>query len=237
MPQWNAITQLLPLGLVVLGGLFVLFRMAAQAAAKTGAEEATKILFRKLEWPELLARELQKSRGLARQDFRFKSYAALWQELRPLAIYDPTILDKQAAGELSKKLTDWYFSEYGGLLLTPQAQPFYFALQDLLSVTSGIAAEWRADRSESSAGDAAMVLGRIFKAQNANDASDVLEYFSASVFKDWEQKGIDLGKTWGDAIKALAKVWTELNRTGAGIRDTSAGREQASVVPCERSGE
>jgi hypothetical protein len=96
-------------------------------------------------------------------------------------------------------------------LLTTQSQAFYFALQDLLGVTCSIAIEWRADRSEGSAGDAVDILRRILKAKTASEASGVLDYFSTSVFENWQQEGVALGKRWRTAIKELAESWTELN--------------------------
>jgi hypothetical protein len=51
-----------------------LFKTAAQDAVKTSAEEGAKMAIRELEWPKEFARELQKSRGLERQELRFRSY-------------------------------------------------------------------------------------------------------------------------------------------------------------------
>jgi hypothetical protein len=65
-----------------------------KTAAKTTAEETAKAVIQQLVWPEELARELQKSRGVERQELRFKSYGALWKELRPLAIYDSTMINE-----------------------------------------------------------------------------------------------------------------------------------------------
>jgi hypothetical protein len=91
--------------------VLLLLRTGSQAAVKATAEEAAKSVLRQVTWPAELARELQKSRGLERQELRFKSYGALWKELRPLAIYDENRIDSNAVRDLSSKLSDWYFSE------------------------------------------------------------------------------------------------------------------------------
>src|SRR5260370_42376107 len=114
MPDLNTMLQLLTLVLLTAGGYWL------QTAAKTTAEEAAKATIQQLKWPGELARELQKTRGVERQELRFKSYGALWKELRPLAIYDATVINKKVVSDLSSRLSDWYFSECGGLLLTPQ---------------------------------------------------------------------------------------------------------------------
>ena len=74
---------------------------------------------RDMEWPAQLTRTLEKTRGVERQELRFRCYGVLWKELRPLAILRSHTADKETVGELSNKLTGWYFSKYGGLLLTP----------------------------------------------------------------------------------------------------------------------
>jgi len=211
MPVLNVVLNLLTLaGLSLCGYLLVMFKTAAQAAVKTSAEEAAKMAIRDLAWPKELARELQKTRGLERQELRFKSYGTLWKELRPLAIYDVARIDKKAAGDLFTKLSDWYFSECGGLLLTPQARDFYFALQDLLRVTSSMPGEWNADRSEELEGDPNFTFREVLRARNAGDAISVLDYFSSSSLEDWPHEAIGLGRKWRGTIKRLGAVWSEL---------------------------
>ena len=211
MPYWDVILHLLTLTLLGLGGyLLVMFRTAAQAAVKTSAEEAAKMAVRDLAWPKEFARELQKSRGLERQELRFKSYGTLWKELRPLAIYDVARIDRKTAGDLFTKLTDWYFSECGGLLLTPQARDFYFALQDLLRVTARMPSDWSADRSEVLEGDLNLTFREVLKARNASEAIGVLEYFSNGSLEDWPHEAIGLGRRWRGAIRELGAIWGEL---------------------------
>jgi hypothetical protein len=208
--DWSVILQVLTLILLLVGGyLVVLFKVGAEAAIKASAQEGVKAAIRELEWPKALARELQKSRGVERQGLRFKSYGGLWKELRPLAIYDPTVIDNKAAGDLLTTLSTWYFSECGGLLLTPQSRDFYFALQDLLRIISKIP-DWSADRSEEVAGSADGILREVLKARNVSDAISVLEYFAASSFEDWDSKGTDLGKVWRGAVRELGAAWEEL---------------------------
>ena len=110
-------------------------------------------LFNSSSGPQSLRGSFKRQGGVERQELRFKSYGALWKELRPLAIYDETIINRKIVSDLSSKLSDWYFSECGGLLLTPQARDFYFALQDLLRATSKFPEDWDTDRSGTSEGD------------------------------------------------------------------------------------
>jgi hypothetical protein len=109
----NTILQVLTLVLLAVGGYALhLLKTGAAAAVKTSAEEAAKATVRELNWTRELARELQKTRGVERQELRFTSYKALWKELRPLAIYDATVVNKKATGDLFSKLSDWYFLAY-----------------------------------------------------------------------------------------------------------------------------
>jgi hypothetical protein len=211
MPDWNVILHLLTLALLGLGGYFLfMFKAATEAAVKTSAEEGAKAALRDLEWPREFARELQKSRGLERQELRFKSYGALWKELRPLAIYDVVKFDKKDAGNLLAKLSDWYFSECGGLLLTPQAREFYFALQDLLRLISTVAISWDANRSEEIEGDTKSTFRELLKARQANGAIRVLEYFDNSSLEDWQEKAMNLGEEWRKSVNQVGRVWSEL---------------------------
>jgi hypothetical protein len=196
-------------------GLFLL-RAGTEAAVKTSAEEAARATIEQLKWPSVLARELQKTRGVERQELRFKGYGALWKELRPLAIYDAAVINKEATGKLSTKLSDWYFSENGGLLLTPQARHFYFALQDLLQTTSRFPQDWSADRSEDYEGAHRNIFHKdVLTARWAdpavNGAISAYDYFSAGAFEDWQDKAADFGKKWREGIDRIAAGWNELD--------------------------
>jgi len=156
---------------------------------------------------EELAQELQKTRGIERQDLRFKSYGLLWKELRPLAVYDSTPITKSDVGALSSKLSDWYFSEQGGLFLTPQSRDFYFALQDLLRITSKTSEEWSTSRTEESIGDQQNILRDVLKSIEANEANETLDYFTRSDFHDWRSVAADHGKQWRNDIRMIAEKW------------------------------
>jgi hypothetical protein len=173
---------------------------------KKSAEEGARAAIQDLEFPREFRRELQKIRGKERQELRFKSYGALWKELRPLAIYDATLLDKQTVEALCSKLSDWYFSDCGGLFLTPEARDFYFTLQDVLQTTSRFHTDWCADRV-----DSAEVSQKIFRelltSRNANGAVDVLDYFSKGDYAQWREEGLLQGKTWRQEIRKIANEW------------------------------
>ena len=211
MLDLNAFLQVLTLVLLAIGGyaLYVL-KMGAEAAVKTSAEEAAKATARNLTWIGELARELEKTRGVERQELRFKSYGKLWKELRPLAIYNSSIINREVVDDLSLKLSDWYFSEYGGLLLTPQARDFYFALQDLLQVTSKTPEDWSATRFKESEGGHKLIFQEILMEMGSNDAISVLDYFSEGSFQNWREKAPDLGKKWRLEVKKIAEAWNSL---------------------------
>ncbi|HWX58807.1 hypothetical protein [Bradyrhizobium sp.] len=206
MPDLNTTLQLLTLLLLAAGGYWL------QAVAKTTAEEAAKDAIQRLKWSGELARELQKTRGIERQELRFKCYGALWKELRPLAIYDTTVIDKTVASDLSAKLSDWYFSDCGGLLLTPQARDFYFALQDLLRATSKLE-DWETDKHEDSSDVSERpVFQSVLKENSADGAIEAMKYLSAAVPEDWQDKAADHAKNWREGINRVAKAWNKLNK-------------------------
>lgn len=208
MPDVNTTLSTLTVVLLAIGGyLLYLLRTGTEAAIKTSAEEAAKRTIQELRWPAQLAQELQKTRGVERQELRFKSYGSLWKELRPLAVYDATPISRTVVGSMSSKLSDWYFSEYGGLLLTPQARDFYFALQDLLRSTSKFPEEWDADRSEESVGN----QQKVFRNVLSDEGNKVLDYFSSSNFEDWHVEAIKQGKMWRASVNQVATNWSKLD--------------------------
>jgi hypothetical protein len=213
MVEWNSILSALVFGLFALGAyLVVLVRKSIEVAVKTTAEETAKATIQQLRWPAELAQELQKTRGVERQELRFKSYGALWKELRPLAIYDETVINKEVTACLSSKLTNWYFSESGGLLLTSQTRDFYFALQDLLRATSKFPENWEAERLEASKGAERFILETVLKARRAEGAISTLEYFSKDVFENWHYDAAELAKKWREGINNVAAAWNELDK-------------------------
>jgi hypothetical protein len=203
----NALALLLGLGAYVL----LLLRTGSQAAVKASAEEAAKSALRQFTWPADLARELQKSRGLERQELRFKSYGALWKELRPLAVYDESLIDKSTVRNLSSKLSDWYFSECGGLLLTPQVREFYFALQDLLRATAQFPGEWQTSRPAASDMTEKDMFVAVLRARGAQGAIDALQFVGTSDLRTWQSEAQEHAAKWKAGINHLATVWKELD--------------------------
>lgn len=198
----------------VLGYLFARFKDGVDTAVKTSAEEGVKATMKEITWPADLAKELQKTRGVARQELRYKSYAKLWSQLRPLAIYDSTLINKESIENLSLDLSNWYFSEDGGLLLTPQARDFYFALQDLLRTVAKTPREWYADRSEETQGDLKkefIALLTDLQIQDAVEVIQALDEFSTAKRKGWQDQAPDLGDKWRTAIKKVVTCWDEVN--------------------------
>lgn len=125
MDFWNTLLNSVTLVTVVGGfGLFIL-RTVTKSGIEKATETAVSAAFDKYQWPVVLARELEKTRGIERQALRFKSYGALCNALRPLAIYDDNSFSNEEAQKMNTDLSDWYFSESGGLLLTPQARNFF----------------------------------------------------------------------------------------------------------------
>lgn len=207
MTSWNAIPDVVLVALLALGGYGLL---ATRAAVKSGAERVVEAVVRELHWPAELARELERTRGIERQGLRYKSYGLLWKELRPLAIYDANVIDKKAVAKLSGRLSDWYFSECGGLLLTPQARDFFFALQDFLQLVSGVAEDWSVHRSSRSQGEHHDIFRDVLNV-HSSAAAAVTDYFQTDAFENWQERAPELGKIWREGINAVAEAWTELD--------------------------
>jgi hypothetical protein len=151
------------------------------------------------------------------------SATELWGKLRPLAIYDATVIDKKSASDLSSNLSNWYFSECGGLLLTPQARDFYFALQDLLRATSRVSEDWVAERPEKS-GDEKHIFQELLKARSADaaigadaangaaEAFRAFEFVSTVALEDWQKLAAGFAKDWREGINTIAEVWQQLDK-------------------------
>lgn len=200
MTDWGTVLQGLTLALVAGVGVFM----------KKSAEEGARAAIQDLEFPREFRRELQKIRGKERQELRFKSYGALWKELRPLAVYDTTPLDKQAVETLCSKLSDWYFSDCGGLFLTPEARDFYFTLQDVLQTASRFHFDWSANRVDS-AEMSQTIFRDLLTSRNATGAIDVLDYFSKGDYDQWREKGLPQGKIWRQEISTVANEWSKFD--------------------------
>ena len=73
---------------------------AVMAGAKIAAEEGTKTAIKNANWQIELRQEIEKSRGVKRQELKFKSYGSLWNRLRPLAIYSDKPMNRATLGAL-----------------------------------------------------------------------------------------------------------------------------------------
>lgn len=212
MIEFSVMLQLLMFCLLGLGWYSLrLLKTGTEAFVKTTAEETAKATIQELKWPGELARELQKTRGVERQELRFISYGALWKELRPLAIYDSAVINQKAAHDLSTALSNWYFSEHGGLMLTVQARDFYFALQDLLRATSKFPEDWQCDRPDEAEEAERKVFQALLRANGAEGAIAAIEYLSNRAPEDWQSKGAQLAKEWRKGINDVAKAWNRLD--------------------------
>jgi hypothetical protein len=70
---------------------------------------------------------------------RFTAYGSLWSQMNELAIYSATPFDERVAQSLGERLSAWYFSAEGGMLLSATARDFYFGLQHVLRKLSDVA--------------------------------------------------------------------------------------------------
>jgi hypothetical protein len=207
----NVILQVATLAVVTVGGyLLRLGKTGLEEGVKASAKKGAEVAIENYNWPQKLSQELQKVRGAERQELRFKAYGLLWSKQRPLAIYDHSVLDGAAAKKLSAELSDWYFNEDGGLLLTRHVRDFYFALQDLLR--SAGAQEWRAERSPEAPRE--MFTGLLAR-EGLLGAQDALEYLTgpdgAGVDpNEWPGPAASLAKRWRQDIARLATRWDRL---------------------------
>jgi hypothetical protein len=202
----NAIPGILVLALLT--GLLTIGRGAVEAWVTKWSEQGAVNAINKANWPEKLAQELEQARGIERQEIRFKSYGALWSNLRPLAIYGPGVLNRSTAETLSKALSDWYFSDCGGLLLTAPVREFYFALQDLLRAITKDGSDWEADRSSE---DPEQLFREVLQRESLTGALDTLGKLKTLDISKWPQEARALGKTWRKDIPKLATHWRSLS--------------------------
>jgi hypothetical protein len=185
---------------------------AAKAAAEAGAKSGAELAIKNANWPTELQQILERTRGTERQEQRFEAYAQLWKQQRPLAIYDTTRLDTKTAASLSSGLSDWYFSELGGLMLTAHVRDFYFALQDLLR---GVGSQpgWRAERFGQ---DIDSTFRSVLEEAGAHDAIATLDYLKTfevadKDVSDWPGTAGSHAKKWRTDIGKLVDVWSGLS--------------------------
>lgn len=195
----------------VIGGVLV---VGLRTAVTTGVTNAVQTGFDRANWPEKLRQELQQVRGSERQELRFKAYGALWAKQRPLALYDTHGVYPGVVRKLSRDLSDWYFSDAGGLLLTGAVRDFYFAFQDLLRLVAA-KDDWRAERSTMPAKD---IFVQVLKDEKRSDALATLDYLdglgkAGTVPADWPQQAGLHARKWKDDVEELGKAWDRLADT------------------------
>jgi hypothetical protein len=174
-----------------------------EQAAKAQAGEVIKEINRKA----VLDRELEKRRGTERQELRFISYGRLWAEMRPLALYDDSRIDQKTTGEMSKKLSNWYFSETGGLMLTKHNRDLYFALQDLVSIV-GRGDYWETERTD----ETKTRFENLLRRNHLTPALKLAKYLQDAKTEDWPHGDLEeMAAAWRSDVGKLASDWAEID--------------------------
>jgi hypothetical protein len=188
-------------GLAVAGILWPFLRSGVEQAAKDGATEVVS----RITWPAVLGRELEKIRGTERQELRFASYGKLWSAMRPLAIYDDSPIDRDEMKKLGKKLSDWYFSETGGLMLTSHNRDLYFALQDLI-IAVGREDDWKAERTTKPE----VGFEKVLRSRGLNPA--LMSHLETAKSQDWPSDNLgNMAAEWRRDIPKLVGGWGKLD--------------------------
>ena len=213
----GAVLNLILLALIAIGALlWRLFGSAADRAVVGRVDE----LMAELNRASVLARELEKTRGTERQELRFTSYGRLWAEMRPLAIYDDSSVDPATMSDLSKNLSDWYFSETGGLLLTSHNRDLYFALQDLVSAVAG-QPRWNGERTR----EPRPAFLRALDRRELTGARALVEKLDHVDISTWPEEVEGLTRGWREDVERLADEWPTLDE-----REHFAVLQQAASV-------
>jgi hypothetical protein len=200
----GTVVDVLTLGVVALG--LVLWRSFGSGVEQAAKDQATESVTRR-NWPRALARELERLRGTERQERRFISYGKLWAEMRPLAIYGTSRIDGEAMSGMSTKLSDWYFSETGGLMLTRHNRDLYFALQDLVSAVAE-KPEWQAERIRRPR----PLFEGILQARGLAEGKALLDHLDGVDVERWpEALEDDTVAAWRPVVEQLAEAWEELD--------------------------
>jgi hypothetical protein len=201
----GTILDLVTLALVAVG--LLLWRVFG-SAAEHGAKAQVDELITELNRASALARDLEKTRGTERQELRFTSYGKLWAAMRPLAIYDRSPIDPTTMGEMSKNLSDWYFSEAGGLMLTTHNRDPYFALQDLVSAVADQQG-WEAERTRE---PKTLFLAMLNDRPELTAARALVQHLDEVDVSGWPSTQIGtLARAWRDDVAKLAEGWPELD--------------------------
>lgn len=214
----QAIADIATLGLALLVAVILAFWKAVKTAldvfVKTGTEEGVKRWFESDKWPEELGRALEKSRGIQRQELRFESYGDLWSRLQPLSVYAEGNLSREKVRALSESLMKWYFTHFGGMLLTPHALEFYFAMQELAR-SARDAPDWETPRIS---GDHKEKFKNILEGKGKNILEEKVLNEALKIINDLDDPETDLGKwypektgNWKTAIQMLGNQWSALN--------------------------
>lgn len=163
------------------------------------------------------------TRRTERQELRFASYGQLWAKMRPLAIYDDHPVNRTTMADLSKELSDWYFSANGGIMLTTLGRELYFALQKLLRLVSTTEEDWSAE------GGNGPEVRRLFKdlleQKRLTNARAFVEQIEGTSPEDWPGRLEVLASRWSNDVPKLAEGWTELH-----VRQRFAVLQQVSSV-------
>jgi hypothetical protein len=110
--------------------------------------------------------------------------------------------------KLRPALSNWYFSVFGGLLLTPQAREFYFALQDLLAIVIQTADDWTLPRTIHASSTHKDVFLQMLDVYRLSKPVEVLKYLEPKTPPpDWQDKALDLAVKWRAGIIVVAKNW------------------------------
>jgi len=196
---FNVVTLVI---LAIIGLLWAVTRKGLEEAAK----EAAKAAIAEVNWDRVLARELEKTRGVGREKARVVSYAALWSRMRPTAIYDDSPFNRSTVSDLSKSFSDWYFSTEGGLMLSTPCRELYFALQDLLQRV-GRGQDWTGERTE----EPKKAFERFLRGRNLDGALALLEALDTSKLDEWPPKDVVVKvEAWKSVIKELPPLWNNL---------------------------
>jgi hypothetical protein len=193
---------------VVVVGVGLMLWRSFQAGSEQFAKDEASELSRELNRFRSLARQLEQTRGIERQELRFTSYGELWKEMRPLAIYDDSPVNRAAMKEMSKQLSNWYFSVTGGLMLTSHNRDLYFALQDLVSRVGAATAPWEAERI---AGPREVFEG-VLKQRGLDNARALMEELDRAVPQEWPSAGLEeAAGAWRKDVGSLAAGWGEID--------------------------
>jgi hypothetical protein len=214
----STVLDLLTLVVVAVG--LLLWRAFGAGVEQAMKDQATELVRQRNRAAEL-ARELEKTRGTERQELRFASYGQLWTAMRPLAIYDETPVDRSTMETLSKKLSDWYFSAAGGLMLTSHNRELYFALQDLVSAVAANP-DWTAERMR----DPKEIFEGVLNERGLTAARALLGHVDAVAPESWPGTELEtLASAWRKDVVKLADDWTALD-----ARERFAVLQQVSSV-------